>query len=106
MRSTHTTKIIIKWPTWSAYVDPTLTLRYQVEYKLNDFHGNSSWKVGPLVDNVKELYQQATIPGLVPNSFYEFRIIPIILIGSQEVRGGVSPKSSTFRTRCHGSFGF
>lgn len=104
MRSSRITEIIIKWPTWNSFVDPTLTLLYQVEYKLNDFHGNSTWKLGPLAKNVKDFFQQAPITGLMPNSFYEFRVIPIIKIGNQEVRGRVSPKSSTFRTKCYREF--
>lgn len=104
MRSSRITEITIKWPTWNSFVDPTLTLLYQVEYKLNDFHGGSTWKLGPLAKNVKDLFQQAPITGLAPNSFYEFRVIPIIKVGNQEVRGGASPKSSTFRTKCYREF--
>jgi len=94
------------WPSWSGYVDSSIGLRYQVEYKLSDYHsGNESgvWRPGPVVEHAGYAQQVATVLDLRRNSFYEFRVLPILRVGEQDVRGVVSPQSGPFRTKCHGA---
>jgi len=81
----------------------------QVEYKLSDYHVGSSsnesgvWRPGPLVDDVGGTQHAATILDLRRNSFYEFRVLPVLRVHGQDVRGSVSPQSGPFRTKCHGA---
>jgi len=97
------------WPSWSGYVDPSIGLRYQVEYKLSDYHGGNEsgvWRPGPVVENTGSAQQVATVLDLRRNSFYEFRTLPILRVGEQDVRGIISPQSGPFRTKCHGVYFF
>ena len=77
-----------------------------MEFKLSDYHaGNESgvWRPGPLIEHTASYSQQvATVLDLRRNSFYEFRVLPILRVGEQDVRGTVSPQSGPFRTKCHG----
>jgi len=93
------------WPSWTGFVDPSISLHYQVEYKLSDYHGGNEsgvWRPGPVVEDNGYTQQVATILDLRRNSFYEFRILPVLRVGEQDVRGIVSPQSGPFRTKCHG----
>ena len=102
---TTASEMTIMWPSWSGFVDPSISLRYQVEYKLSDYHsGNESgmWRPGPVVEDTGYAQQVATILDLQRNSFYEFRILPILRAGEQDIRGTVSPQGGPFRTKCHG----
>ena len=97
------------WPSWSGHVDPSIGVRYQVEYKLSDYHGGNEsgvWRPGPVVEHAGYAQQAATVLDLQRNSFYEFRVLPILRVGGQDVRGIVSPQSGPFRTKCHGAFSF
>ena len=106
MVSSRATEIAIKWPSWMAFVHPSISLAYQIEYKLNEFHGNSSWKSGPAYNDTDKSMELGRVTGLRHNSFYEFRVVPVVRINKQEIRGGASPTSVTFRTKCHGQTSF
>ena len=106
---TTASEMTIMWPSWSGYVDPSIGLRYQVEYKLSDYHGGNEsgvWRPGPVVENTGSAQQVATVLDLRRNSFYEFRTLPILRVGEQDVRGIISPQSGPFRTKCHGVYFF
>jgi hypothetical protein len=98
------------WTSWSRHVDPSLSLRYQVEYKLNtliDSSGivsneSSAWQQGPVVNDTNELTQSATVVGLRSRSFYEFRVIPILHVKGNDIVGSPSENSGIFRTKCLG----
>ena len=97
----------IMWPSWTGFVDSAISLHYQVEYKLSDYHGGNEsgvWRPGPVVKDTGSTQQVATILDLRRNSFYEFRVLPVLQVGEQAVRGIVSPQSGPFRTKCHGAF--
>ena len=97
--------ITVVWHSWSSYVDPDVVLLYRVEYKLIDYSGDHDWQEGALVPDTFEFNQKATILDLQHNSFYDFRVIPVLLTSNGTMVAGVpSPKSSTsFRTKCTGN---
>jgi len=104
---TTASEMTLMWPSWSGHVDQSISLRYQVEFKLSDYHGGNEsgvWRPGPVVEHAGYAQQVATVLDLRRNSFYEFRVLPILRVGEQDVRGIVSPQSGPFRTKCHGTY--
>lgn len=95
------------WPSWTGFVDPSISLYYVVEYKLSDYHSygtneSVSWRPGPIVNDTNDAMQHATVVGLRRNSFYEFRVTPVLRVEGEEIYGGTSPHSGIFRTKCLG----
>jgi len=98
------TQIMIIWHSWIRFVDPSITLFYRIEYQLtSDAHGDQSWIKGPLQADTSHFNENTTVIGLKRNSFYIFRIVPVLRISTTEmIEGGVSPESNPFRTKCTG----
>lgn len=105
MYRTDVTQITIAWHSWISFVDPSVILLYQIQYKLSsDIHGgNWSWIEGPLAPDKDTFYEEVAVTGLQRNSFYVFRVIPILRLSSiEQIYGGASPESTPFRTKCSG----
>lgn len=105
MLRTDVTQITIAWHSWISFVDLSVILLYQIQFKLSsDIHGgNQSWIEGPLAPDKDTVYEEVTVTGLQRNSFYVFRVIPILRLSSfEQIYGGASPESTPFRTKCSG----
>ena len=80
-----------------------------VEYKPSSHLGNDSsgWTLGATVEHT-ELGEVAstTISGLKKNTFYEFRVVPMLKMPehTSDIRGGASPGSVPFKTECNGEW--
>lgn len=104
---TTASEMTIMWQSWTGFVDPSISLYYEVEYKLSDYHSPSTnesvdWRTGPTVNDTNDAMQHATVVGLRRNSFYEFRVTPVLRVDGKEMRGNTSPQSGIFRTKCLG----
>jgi len=103
------TWIKIRWLRWNGLIEPPLSLLYQVEYQRGDAGEVSDWFRGPLVphsiqpnSSVTE-YIQAKVSDLMRNTFYDFRVRPLLHdTDSQWTNGSASQRSSPYRTRCSG----
>ena len=103
------TWIKIRWLRWNGIIEPPLLLLYQVEYQLSDGSEDSEWLIGPLVPHASEPqssaaeYLEATVLHLTRNTFYDFRVRPLLRdADSVWTNASASPHSSPYRTSCSG----
>lgn len=100
------TWIKIRWFRWNGMIEPPLSLLYQVEYQPSDSSEDSEWLRGPLVQHdisSQSQYIEALIRNLTRNTYYDFRIHPLLRgANGQYTNASASPRSSPCRTRCSG----
>lgn len=108
--ATSETWIKIHWLRWNGILESPLSLMYQVEYQPSYSSEGSDWLIGPLVPHevpsnaFSTEYLEAKITDLVRNTFYDFRVRPLLLDADGHwTNGSASPLSSAYRTRCSGS---
>jgi len=101
--------IKIRWLRWNGLIETPLSLLYQVEYQPSDSSKGSEWLPGPLVPHEhlsgfpSTEYMEAIVPGLTRNTFYDFRVRPMLReVNDSFTNASASPPSSPYRTRCSG----
>lgn len=105
----HVSEVTISWTSWDSFVDDSIYLFYVVEYKPSSHLGNDSsgWKTGATVEHTQfGKVTSTTISSLMKNTFYEFRVVPVLKMPEHDgpLRGGASPGSVPFKTKCNGEW--
>jgi len=102
--------IKIKWLQWTGVIEQPLSLFYQVEYQPSDSSEGSEWLIGGLVNDSlsgssSSQYLEAKVSGLTRNTFYDFRVRPLLYAADgQWTNASASRRSSPYRTRCSGVY--
>lgn len=108
---TTATSIKLQWDSWRGPLQSDHSLAYQVQYQavagVTGVNGNIVWtpwtNVTTLVTDNDGPYQTTTVSSLALNTFYKFRILPVVLITPETyVAGGYSAVSTILRTSCLG----
>lgn len=108
MNGRTSSSIQLQWDSWKGNVDDDISLLYHIEYKKHQIHEeNAQWKRGQLAEHAMGRKKQSVaIVNLETNTFYLFRVKPVISYKGAEYTGGASPQSSPLRTECSGTKSF
>ena len=103
------TWIKIRWLRWNGVIEKPLSLLYQIEYQASDSSEGAVWLLGPLVPHdglsgsTSTEYIEAVVSGLTRNTFYDFRVQPMLRgANDSTTNASASHPSSPYRTRCSG----
>lgn len=98
--------VTLQWLSWQGSRQPDHQLVYQMEYssfiKTSNKESWSEWISTTPINHRDGPYQIGVVDSLVLNTFYKFRVLPIIIIEKEQIAGTYSTTSRVIRTNCTG----